>query len=108
MDSLKNFSITFVIALLIFGLLALFLTPFAVQSFQGGLLTDKQTEQPTPDADEQVNNQAQTDTDLSNINGSSFTVLIAGVDYLPLAHHAGCRARHYTTVNGRRTAHIQR
>ena len=83
MDSLKNFSITFVIALLIFGLLALFLTPFAVQSFQGGLLTDKQTEQPTPDADEQVNNQTQTDTDLSNINGSSFTILIAGVDYLP-------------------------
>ena len=82
MDSLKNYGITFAIALLIFGLLALFLTPFAVQSFEGGLSNDKEKDA----AEEEVSTDPAQNTeeaDLSAVQGSSFTVLLAGVDYLP-------------------------
>lgn len=97
MDSLKNYGITFAIALLIFGLLALFLAPFAVQSFEGSMGSNKDK----GPASEEVSTDPSQNTeeaDLSAVQGTSFTVLLAGVDYLPdaLSDYATTFAASYT------------
>ena len=81
MVSLKNYAITFCVALVIFGLLALFLAPIAVNSLGGSAEEGVNAELETGDAEGE--DPERKPIDLSNIKGQSFTVLLLGVDYLP-------------------------
>lgn len=81
MTSLKNFAITFCIALVLFGVIALILSPMAVRGL-GGTTSDEEVPVGA-DTQEAEQSGEKKKIDLSGVKGESFTALLIGVDYLP-------------------------
>ena len=83
MNSLRSFMITFLIALLIFGLCAFFITGFVTDSINsllsGDLVPDQTSGADTSDSDI-LHGIVEPDDD---IKGESFNVLLIGTDYRP-------------------------
>ncbi|MBR5539694.1 MAG: LCP family protein [Clostridia bacterium] len=84
MVSLRSFFITFLIALVIFGVCAFFITGFVTDSINGLLAGDMVTETTEPpatdDSSEVVATLPNTDEE---IEGESFNLLLIGTDYRP-------------------------
>ncbi len=84
MNSLRNFFITFLIAALVFGVCAYFVTGFVTGSINGLLsgngVKEETTAESTADATEGT---AVVVNPLDDVNGESFTVLLIGTDYRP-------------------------
>ena len=81
-NSLRSFFITFLIALLVFGVCAFFITDFVTESING-LLTDKPT---TETSDVSTSGSGETIApigDEEEIQGESFNILLIGTDYRP-------------------------
>ena len=82
MSSLRSFFITFVIALLVFGVCAFFITGFVTDSINSLLTGESKTdpvESTTVDPDAPVGPIDPTD----EIGGESFNILLIGTDYRP-------------------------
>lgn len=85
LPSLRNFAITFIVSLLIFGALAYFLADFAMENFSSGFSagTDEETEASEAPETEDVFNPFPTDkgNETSTIQGTSFNFVLIGLDY---------------------------
>ncbi len=82
LSALKNFGITLAAGLVIFGLLALGITNFAIDSFGEGITANKNKNQ-QEDSAGKASDGSGTTVDLSQIKGQTFTALLVGVDYFP-------------------------
>ena len=81
--SLRNFFITFFIALLVFGVCAYYITGFVVDSVQGLMVGDSVTEKTDGEKDSTEDNDPDDyiPTYYDDIEGESFNVLLVGTDY---------------------------
>lgn len=82
MNSLRSFFITFLIALLVFGVCAFFITGFVTDSINSLLTEDKTTEP----ADTTTSGNGEIITPVGpdgQIEGESFNILLIGTDYRP-------------------------
>ena len=84
MVSLRSFFITFLIALVIFGVCAFFITDFVTDSINGLLAGDMVTETTEPPVTDESGDAMATlpNTD-EEIKGESFNLLLIGTDYRP-------------------------
>lgn len=86
---IKNFAITFCVSIIIFGLIAYFISGFLIDSMGlagNGFLETKLIETtPTSDIspDTTGENSEEPNVDFSALQGSSFTVMLVGTDYQP-------------------------
>ena len=84
MVSLRTFCITFLIALLVFGVCAFFITGFVTDSINGLLSGDNVTEATEPPVTDESGNVAETlPPPDDSIIGESFNILLVGTDYRP-------------------------
>lgn len=83
LSALKNYAITFLIAALIFGLIAFFVVQIVVDSLSSSFIIDG-TQNPADTHDPSVPTQTPISTEpVDPLNGSSFNILLVGVDYAP-------------------------
>ena len=85
MTSIRNFFITFLIALLVFGICAYYITGFLTDSVNGLMSGEKaeetvQTEVSGQDPDSNID---AVDEGLKDLMGQSFNILLVGTDYRP-------------------------
>ncbi len=84
MSAVRNFVVTFLLSLLIFGLLAYGLVQFTVSAFELGVDRSQGEEAETEDTrDPDDTGIVQAPTDWLSVKGESFTVLLVGTDYQP-------------------------
>ena len=84
MNSLRNFCATFIIALVVFGLCAFFITGFVTESINGMISGEKATESSdatSSESDSSVLHPLGPDED--DLGGESFSILLIGTDYRP-------------------------
>lgn len=81
-NSLRSFFITFLIALLVFGVCAFFITDFVTESING-LLTDKPTTETSETTTSASGETIAPIGDEEEIKGESFNILLIGTDYRP-------------------------
>ena len=82
MSAIRNFILTFIMSLLIFGLMAYGLVKFSMSAIQIGGTTDDpvETKEETRGAD---NTEGEIHEDLSSLKGNTFSAIIVGTDYQP-------------------------
>ncbi len=84
MSAVRNFLITFLLSLLIFGMLAYMLVRFTTSAFELGKIgTDEETTPEQTEAPETQDAGSVTPDDWIDIKGDSFTALLIGIDYQP-------------------------
>ncbi len=83
MNSLRNFCVTFIIALVVFGLCAFFITGFVTDSVNGLLSGEKSTESSDVSATETDDAPLNRPDIDDEIEGESFSILLIGTDYRP-------------------------
>ncbi len=84
MNSLRNFCATFIIALVVFGLCAFFITGFVTESINSmisGVKTTESSDSTTSEPDSSVLNPIGPSGD--DLGGESFSILLIGTDYRP-------------------------
>lgn len=81
LTAVRNFIITFLLSLLIFGLFAYGLLEFATSAFR--VSDDNESETESPD----VSGSDIIDDPVQDASGESFTALLLGTDYLPDVYH---------------------
>ncbi|MBR6709855.1 MAG: LCP family protein, partial [Clostridia bacterium] len=81
LSALKNYAITFLIAALIFGLIAFFVVQIIVDSLSSSFIIDG-TKNPVDTSQNSPTQPPVTDP-VDPLNGSSFNILLVGVDYSP-------------------------
>ncbi len=86
LPSLRNFAITFLVSLAIFGALAYFLAGFAMESFARGFVQQGEEETVSPDTQDDAqgvfNPFENTDgNEITTIQGRSFNFVLVGLDY---------------------------
>ncbi|MBQ8577431.1 MAG: LCP family protein [Clostridia bacterium] len=87
LPSLRNFAITFLVSLMIFGALAYFLADFAMESFSSGFKNtgdEAETGEVTADAEETqsvFNPFDSVEEENTTIQGTSFNFVLVGLDY---------------------------
>lgn len=83
-NSLRNFFITFLIAILVFGICAYFITGFIYDSIDGLLSGNNKPVETTEGVSGDVTTApSEVINPLDDIDGESFTVLLIGTDYRP-------------------------
>ncbi|MBQ4556695.1 MAG: LCP family protein [Clostridia bacterium] len=83
MNSLRNFFITFLIALLVFGICAYFVTGFLNGSIRN-LLSGNRPDETTSEVSEEVTTEpVEEENPILGLKGESFTILLIGTDYRP-------------------------
>lgn len=83
MNSLRSFLITFLIALLVFGVCAFFITGFVTDSLSSLLSGEQVTDPPVTTTEDPEGTLGPIDPDAEEIKGESFNMLLIGTDYRP-------------------------
>lgn len=100
--SLRNFFITFLIALLVFGICAYYITGFLTDSMNDLMSGDREEETTVATDDEQIPDDEIVPVDeLADLAGESFNILLVGTDYRPSLYkdyHPNISS-HYPTFN---------
>lgn len=83
LSALKNYAITFLIAAVIFSLIAFFVVQIVIGSLEGSFLVNANGDDPLPITPSATTDSPVTTEPPEPLNGESFNILLVGVDYAP-------------------------